>query len=211
MTDWLILGPVRTGNEMRRQVPGMLADPEITVEQVKALFSALEQQAQFSEKLKAALEGLGYDFAIVDKAGELEERYVDLAAAAAETLKDMRSRSLTKMTTPQRQGPCLRPRSHEPPDSRTLTADRTTDPALMVDLARWRGRRRLPTTALERILDSSAHGDAGARTRQGHPRASPGAFRRRRRAARGLEKATSVGKAEKAIDGLQVVAVFRVR
>jgi hypothetical protein len=94
MTDWLKIleDELRTGNEMRRRVPGMLADPDITVEQVKALFSALEQQAQFSEKLKAALEGLGYDFPIVDKAGELEERYVDLAATAAETLKDMRSR-----------------------------------------------------------------------------------------------------------------------
>jgi hypothetical protein len=92
MTDWLkILGDeVRTGNEMRRQVPEMLADADITVEQVKALFAALEQQAQFCEKLKAALEGLGYEFAIVDKAGELEERYADLAASAAEALKDMR-------------------------------------------------------------------------------------------------------------------------
>ncbi len=94
MTDWLgiLEDEIEAGNAMRRQVPEMLADPEITVEQVKALFAALEQQAQFTEKLKAALEGLGHDFTIVDKAGELEERYVDLAAAAAETLKRMRGR-----------------------------------------------------------------------------------------------------------------------
>jgi hypothetical protein len=95
MTDWLKIleDEVRTGDEMQQQVPKMLADPEITVEQVKSLFAALEQQAQFSEKLKAALEGLGHDFPIVDKAGELEERYVDLATAAAEKLKGMRKQA----------------------------------------------------------------------------------------------------------------------
>lgn len=95
MTDWIGLldEAIETGDAMRCQVPGMLADPEITVEQVKSLFAALEQHAQFSEKLKAALEGLGYDFAVVDKAGDLEELYVDLAASAAETLKLMRGRN----------------------------------------------------------------------------------------------------------------------
>ena len=93
MTDWLgMLGEaIETGDAMRRQVPETLADPHIGVEQVKSLFAALEQQAQFCETLKTALERLGYDFAIVDKAGALEERYADLAALAAETLKLMRS------------------------------------------------------------------------------------------------------------------------
>lgn len=92
MADWLkILNEeIKTGNEMRKHVPKMLADPNITVEQVRALFSALEKQAEFSEKLKAALEGLGYDFKIIDKAGVLEARYADLAASAAERLKGMR-------------------------------------------------------------------------------------------------------------------------
>ena len=92
MTDWLKIldDEVRTGSDMQQQVPKMLDDPAITVDQVKSLFSALEQQAQFSEKLKAALENLGYDFSVVDKAGELEEHYVELAASAAEKLKDMR-------------------------------------------------------------------------------------------------------------------------
>lgn len=81
MADWLKIleDEIKTGNEMRKQVPKMLADADITVEQVRTLFAALEKQAQFSEKLKAALEGLGYDFKIVDKAGVLEARYVDLA------------------------------------------------------------------------------------------------------------------------------------
>jgi hypothetical protein len=92
MADWLKIleDEIKTGNEMRKQVPKMLADPDITIEQVRTLFAALEKQAQFSEKLKAALEGLGYDFKIVDKAGVLEARYVDLAESAAERLKGMR-------------------------------------------------------------------------------------------------------------------------
>ena len=94
MTDWLgMLGEaMETGDAMRSQVPKTLADPEIGVEQVKSLFAALEQQAQFCEALRTALEGLGYDFAIVDKAAELEEGYADLAALAAEALKLMRGR-----------------------------------------------------------------------------------------------------------------------
>lgn len=93
MTDWpkILEDEIRTGNEMRRQVPKMLADPQISVEQVKALFDALEKQAQFSEKLKSALEALGHDFSVVDKATALEERYVDLAANVAEKLKIMRN------------------------------------------------------------------------------------------------------------------------
>ena len=92
MTDWLkiLKEQKQEGDRVRREAPKMLANPDITVDQVKALFQALEQQAEFVEKLKAALEGLGYDFDIVDAAGRLEDRYVNLAALAAEKLKGMR-------------------------------------------------------------------------------------------------------------------------
>ncbi len=82
MADWLKIldDEIRAGNKMRKQVPKMLSDPEITLDQVTALFGALEKQAQFVEKLKAALEALGHDFPVVDKARALEGRYVDLAA-----------------------------------------------------------------------------------------------------------------------------------
>ena len=91
-TDWLKIldEEIRAGNKMRKIVPKMLSDPDITLEQVKALFSELEKQAEFVEKLKAALEALGHDFPVVDKARALETRYVDLAESAAEKLKDMR-------------------------------------------------------------------------------------------------------------------------
>lgn len=93
MTDWLKIleEQKRAGEEVRREAPRLLANPDISVEQVKALFQALEQQAEFAEKLKAALEGLGHDFDIIDAAGKLEERYAELAAAAAEKLKGMRT------------------------------------------------------------------------------------------------------------------------
>ncbi len=92
MTDWLKIldGEIRTGNRMMKAVPKVLRDPQISVDQVKALFSELEKQAQFVEKLKAALEAMGHDFPVVDKARALESRYADLAATAAEKLRDMR-------------------------------------------------------------------------------------------------------------------------
>jgi hypothetical protein len=58
LTDWLeiLKEQAETGDQMARDVPKMLADTEITQEQVKALFAALEKQAQFVELLTAALE-----------------------------------------------------------------------------------------------------------------------------------------------------------
>jgi hypothetical protein len=92
VADWLkILGDeIRAGDKMLKVVPKMLADPNISLDQVKALFSELEKQAQFVEKLKTVLEGMGHDFPVVDKARALEARYADLAAAAAEKFKEMR-------------------------------------------------------------------------------------------------------------------------
>lgn len=92
MADWLkiLQEQTVTGDQMWRDVPVMLSDPEITTAQVKTLFQALEKQAEFSEQLKTALETLGYDFAIVDAAETLVERYVELAASAGERLKGMR-------------------------------------------------------------------------------------------------------------------------
>ena len=91
-TDWLKIldEEIKNGNKMRKIVPKVLSDPDISLDQVKALFAELEKQAQFVEKLKAALDALGHDFPVVDKARALETRYVDLAESAAEKLKDMR-------------------------------------------------------------------------------------------------------------------------
>jgi hypothetical protein len=91
LTDWLqiLKEQTKTGERMARDVPKMLADPDITPEQVKVLFGALEKQAQFAETLSAALEKIGHDFTIVKAAETLEERYAELAAAVAEKLKAM--------------------------------------------------------------------------------------------------------------------------
>ncbi|MBX3580568.1 MAG: hypothetical protein KF810_01545 [Rhizobiaceae bacterium] len=90
--DWLKIldDEIASGDKMLKAVPKVLADPDISVDQVKALFAELEQQAQFVEKLRAALEAMGHDFPVVDKATALEARYADLAATAAEKLKEMR-------------------------------------------------------------------------------------------------------------------------
>jgi len=92
VADWLKIldDEIRAGNRMLKVVPKTLNDPNISLEQVKALFSELETQAQFVEKLKTALEAMGHDFPVVDKARALEARYADLAATAAVKLKSMR-------------------------------------------------------------------------------------------------------------------------
>lgn len=92
LTDWLDILKQQTaiGDQMAREVPEMLANPDISEAQVKKLFAALEKQADFVEKLRMALEKFGHDFAVVKAAERLEERYADLAASVAERLKALR-------------------------------------------------------------------------------------------------------------------------
>lgn len=93
LTDWIAIlrEQTATGDRMGREVPPMLDDPAISETQVRTLFSALEQQADFAEKLRMALEKFGHDFPVVKAAERLEERYADLAASVAEKLKAMRA------------------------------------------------------------------------------------------------------------------------
>lgn len=91
--DWLeiLTQETATGERMEREVPDMLAHPDISEEQVRILFAALDKQAEFAEKLKQALEKFGHDFPVITAAERLEERYADLAAIVAEKLKAMRA------------------------------------------------------------------------------------------------------------------------
>lgn len=93
MTDWLdiLKQQTATGNQMSKTVADMLADPAITEDQVKTLFDALEEQADFVEKLRMALEKFDHDFPVIRAAERLEERYGDLAAGVAEKLKALRN------------------------------------------------------------------------------------------------------------------------
>ena len=92
LTDWVAIlkEQTATGDQMGREVPQMLANPDISEAQVKTLFAVLEKQAEFVEKLRMALEKFGHDFPIIKSAERLEERYADLAASVAEKLKAMR-------------------------------------------------------------------------------------------------------------------------
>ena len=58
MTDWIeiLKEQTATGDQMSREVPQMLANPDISEAQVKTLFSALEKQAEFVDKLRMELE-----------------------------------------------------------------------------------------------------------------------------------------------------------
>ena len=75
-----------TAERMSEEVPRMLGNPDITTQQVKTLFSAIEQQADFAERLSGVLDDNGFDFEIVKAAEALEELYAELAAAVAEKL-----------------------------------------------------------------------------------------------------------------------------
>lgn len=95
MTDWLniLYEQAETGAQMAREVPATLSNPDISRDQVKKLFAALEQQAEFVEKLRKVLEANDFEPEVLVAAEALEERYAELAASAAERLKEMRQTS----------------------------------------------------------------------------------------------------------------------
>lgn len=98
VTDWLdiLKEQARTGAEMAREVPATLANPDISRDQVKKLFAALEQQAEFVERLRQVLEANDFEPEVLVAAEKLEDRYAELAASAAERLKAMRSGTATR-------------------------------------------------------------------------------------------------------------------
>ena len=91
MTNWveILREQRREGERMRRDVPKMLADPAIALGQVMALFSALEKQTGFVEKLVRVLDGNGYEPDIVTSAERLEGLYAELAETVAEKARAM--------------------------------------------------------------------------------------------------------------------------
>ena len=92
MADWIeiLKQQTKTGDQMTRDVSGILVNPDVSETQVRTLFTALEQQADFAEKLRMALEKFGHDFPVIKAAERLEERYADLAGSVADKLKAMR-------------------------------------------------------------------------------------------------------------------------
>ena len=87
-TDWLatLREQADIGKQMAHDVPLTLVRPDVTLEQVRKLFVALDHQAHFVEQLANVLEETGYDFAVVDAARALEDLFAELAAAAAEKM-----------------------------------------------------------------------------------------------------------------------------
>ena len=69
-TDWLatLREQADIGKQMAHDVPLMLAQPNVTLAQVRRVFGALDHQAHFVEELANVLEEKGYDFAVVDAA-----------------------------------------------------------------------------------------------------------------------------------------------
>jgi hypothetical protein len=92
VADWVKIldEQIAAGEDAAREVPAILDNPAVSEAQVKALFSELEKQADFVEKLRKALEKFDHDFPVIEAAEKLEERYCELAASAAEKLQTMR-------------------------------------------------------------------------------------------------------------------------
>src|SRR5438128_12541224 len=86
LTDWIGILKEQTAvsDQMDREVPKMLANPDISEAQVRTLFAALENQAEFAEKLRLALEKVAHDFPVIEAAERLEECYADLAVCTAQ-------------------------------------------------------------------------------------------------------------------------------
>lgn len=91
MTDWLatLREQAKVGEQMAAEVSRMLSNPDISLQQVSRLYNALEQQAQFTEKLARVLEASGHDFTVVEAAEALEELFNELAASAAGKVKQL--------------------------------------------------------------------------------------------------------------------------
>ena len=91
-TDWLatLREQADIGKQMAHDVPLMLAQPDVTLAQVRRVFGALDHQAHFVEELANVLEEKGYDFAVVDAARVLEDLFEELAVAAADNMVQMR-------------------------------------------------------------------------------------------------------------------------
>jgi hypothetical protein len=91
VTDWLatLREQAKVGEQMAAEVSRMLSNPDISLQQVSRLYNALEQQAQFTEKLARMLEERGHDFTVVEAAEALEELFNELAASAAGKVKQL--------------------------------------------------------------------------------------------------------------------------
>ena len=91
-TDWLTTLRDQTdiGRQMAQDVPLTLTRPDVTLEQVRRVFGALDHQAHFVEELANVLEETGYDFAVIDAARALEDLFAELAAAAADKMVQLR-------------------------------------------------------------------------------------------------------------------------
>ena len=91
-TDWLatLREQADIGKQMAHDVPLTLARPDVTLEQVRRMFVALDHQAHFVEQLANVLEEKGYNFAVIDAARALEDLFAELAAAVAEKIVQIR-------------------------------------------------------------------------------------------------------------------------
>jgi predicted trehalose synthase len=91
-TDWNSVLKERgdIAKEIIRNVPPMLADPALTLDQATRLYHLLEQRAQEAEELAHALDQAEQSDELIEAAEALEDVFSDLAAAAAEKMIELR-------------------------------------------------------------------------------------------------------------------------
>ncbi len=91
MTDWIaMLKEQRTlGDQLAEEIPHTLTTPGLTLEQAAKLYQALEKQAAFMEVLVRKLDENSFDPDVILAAEKLEELFAELAADAAEKMRDL--------------------------------------------------------------------------------------------------------------------------
>lgn len=89
--DWMaMLKEQRTlGDQLAQEIPRTLTTPGLTLEQATKLYQALEKQAAFMEVLVRKLDENSFDPDVILAAEKLEELFAELAADAAEKMKDL--------------------------------------------------------------------------------------------------------------------------
>ncbi|MEK1890494.1 MAG: hypothetical protein AAAB35_23605 [Phyllobacterium sp.] len=93
MANWLNV--LREKNELAtvlgKKIPKMLAHEALSLEQVTELYKFLESHARGMEEIRAEMEGEDLPESYYQVAEDLDLVFTDLAATAAERLRDMRT------------------------------------------------------------------------------------------------------------------------
>lgn len=92
--DWLAqikeLGDL--GVKMARDIPSILANPDLTLEQATALYQSVEKKCQEMDDLMGRLDSAEVDDALYEAGGAAQEIWDELGEATANRMIELRGR-----------------------------------------------------------------------------------------------------------------------